>query len=133
MVRSERRRALHEALEDLQRYRKSFTEEQFLAQRDPQRLVLQALYTAVQACLDEALEVCRSRGVQVGDTYRDAFLALGQAGILDSTLAVRLADWASFRNVLAHFYPVVDMRRVFGILDEMGDLQAFEKWLQDAS
>lgn len=127
MVRPERRRALNEALEDLRKYRARYDEQTFLTDRDAQRLVLHGLYIAVQACLDEAFEICREQNIESSGRYRDALLALGQAGILDAQLAARLADWASFRNVLAHFYPVIDLRRVYGALDDLGDLEAFAR------
>lgn len=128
--RPERRRALREAIEDLSRYAGQWTQAEFLASRDAQRMVLQALYVAAQACLDEALESCKARGLDA-PTYRDAFLVLAQAGTLDPELAARLADWASFRNVLAHFYPVIDLRRVYAALSELEDLAAFERWLEE--
>ena len=59
-----------------------------------------------------------------------AFIALGRDGVIDAELAARLADWASFRNVLAHFYPVVDMKRVWDALGEIEDLLAFQDILQ---
>lgn len=130
MVRPERRRALRDALKDLERYRQTWSEAQFLASRDAQRMVLQALYVAVQASVDEALEIAKERGIDPGTSYRDAFLALGREGGLDPELSARLADWASFRNVLAHFYPVMDLRRVFAALDEVKDLEAFRMWLE---
>jgi len=130
VVRRERRQALQEALDDLQRYRKTFSRGRLLVERDLQRMVLQALYTAVQACLDEALEICRQRGLDTGSRYREAFIALGRDGVIDAELAARLADWASFRNVLAHFYPVVDMKRVWDALGEIEDLLAFQDILQ---
>ncbi|MBI2901883.1 MAG: DUF86 domain-containing protein [Planctomycetes bacterium] len=133
MVRKERRRALREALADLQRYAVTVPRDRFLADRDVQRQVLHALYVAVQACLDEAVEACQASGIEAGDTYREAFLALGRAGLLDPALASRLADWASFRNVLAHFYPVLDLERAHGALGEIDDLRAFESWLQGRS
>jgi uncharacterized protein YutE (UPF0331/DUF86 family) len=129
MVRPERRQTLRDALADLARYRTTYTEAAFLASRDAQRMVLQALYVAVQACLGEAFERCRAHGLEPGTSYREAFLALARAGLLEAGLAAKLADWASFRNVLAHFYPVVDLRRVYQGLAEIGDLEAFASWL----
>lgn len=128
MPRKERLKALDDALADLRRYRSTWSEQEFLTSRDAQRMVLQAMYVAVQACVDEALASCRARDQQP-DSYREAFLALGEMGLLDADLAVRLADWASFRNVLAHFYPVIDLRRVYDALGEIGDLAAFRKWI----
>lgn len=126
--RPERRRALREALEDLERYAGRWTEAEFLVSRDAQRMVLQALYVAAQASLDEALEACQAVGA-AAESYRDSFIGLARAGAIDAELAARLADWASFRNVLAHFYPVIDMRRVYAALSDLDDLRAFESWL----
>jgi uncharacterized protein YutE (UPF0331/DUF86 family) len=56
-------------------------------------------------------------------------MSLARAGRLPPDLASRLADWASFRNVLAHFYPVLDLRRVHESLSEIGDLRRFLDWL----
>jgi uncharacterized protein YutE (UPF0331/DUF86 family) len=125
MVRAERRRALSEALTDLERYAATWSLEAFLASRDAQRMVLQALYVAVQAAVDEAIELLQERGAEPVASYRDAFLGLGRSGRLAPELARRLADWASFRNVLAHFYPVLDLRRVHAALSEIGDLRQF--------
>jgi uncharacterized protein YutE (UPF0331/DUF86 family) len=124
MVRPERRASLTTALDDLRRYRSGHELGQFLVSRDLQRLVMHALYVAVQASIDEALELCSERGISVR-TYRDAFLELGRAGALDAALAARLSDWAAFRNVLAHFYPVIDLRRVWAAIDQIGDLEDF--------
>jgi uncharacterized protein YutE (UPF0331/DUF86 family) len=132
MVRAERRRALKDALADLDRYRATWDVDAFLASRDAQRMVLQALYVAVQASVDEALELARKSGLESAGSYRDAFLSLAEAGLLPADLAARLADWASFRNVLAHFYPVLDLRRVHAALSELDDLHGFLKWLAES-
>ncbi len=130
MVRPERRRALADALADLERYRATWTLEELQASRDAQRMVLHALYVAVQACVDEALEIARADGAEAVGSYREAFLALGRSGRLSPDLAARLADWASLRNVLAHFYPVLELRRIHAALGELSDLRSFEAWLR---
>ena len=129
--REERRKALRDAIADLGRYEGTWDLPAFLASSDAQRMVQHAMYVAVQACVDEAIAACAEEGVDAGSRYRDAFLNLASAGCLDETLASRLADWASFRNVLAHFYPVVDPRRVHAALDEVPDLASFERWLEE--
>lgn len=129
MVRKERRAALRDALTDLERYARMFERPRFLGDRDAQRLVLQAMYVAVQACIDEAMEVCEEAGIGHGETYREVFLALGNAGLLDPTLAGQMSGWASFRNVLAHFYPVLDLERTYAALADVPQLRAFEAWL----
>ena len=129
MVRDQRRRSLGEALDDLDRYAAIYDLDRLEGDRDARRQVLHALYIAIQACVDEAAEICREAGIDCGSTYREIFTALGGAGLLDPVLAGRMASWASMRNVLAHFYPVIDMRRVHEALADRGQLRQFESWL----
>jgi uncharacterized protein YutE (UPF0331/DUF86 family) len=115
MVKEQRRRSLREALDDLDRYAGMYDH---------------AMYVAIQACVDEAAEICREAGLDCGSTYREVFTQLGRSGVLDSSLAGRMAIWASMRNVLAHFYPVLDMRRVHEALEDRQDLKEFAAWLE---
>lgn len=130
MVKEERRRSLREALDDLDRYAETYDLERLEGDRDAQRLVLHAMYVAIQACVDEAAEICREEGLDCGSTYRQVFTQLGRRGVLDGSLAGRMASWASMRNVLAHFYPVLDMRRVHEALGDREDLKEFTAWLE---
>jgi uncharacterized protein YutE (UPF0331/DUF86 family) len=57
--------------------------------------------------------------------YQDAFRRLGTSGFIPEQLSERLAGWAGFRNVLAHFYPVIDFERVHAALSELDDLESF--------
>ena len=59
-------------------------------------------------------------------SYADAFRRLAGAGIVDQALAERLARAAGFRNVVAHAYDELDMRRVFRAASEgPRDLERF--------
>jgi uncharacterized protein YutE (UPF0331/DUF86 family) len=130
MVKEQRRRSLREALDDLDRYAGMYDLKRMEGDRDAQRLVMHAMYVAIQACVDEAAEICREAGLDCGSTYREVFTQLGRSGVLDSSLAGRMAIWASMRNVLAHFYPVLDMRRVHEALEDRQDLKEFAAWLE---
>ncbi len=120
-----RRKAGREALEDLKRYRGVLTVERFLADRDEQRRVLHAMLIAVQACIDEALSECRFLNLNV-QSYREAFEALGRAGRIPEDLLPSLMGWAGMRNVIAHFYPVLNLRRTF---ESLGEVDALEQFL----
>ncbi len=122
--RDSRRHAGRVAIADLDRYRQTVSLDRFLADRDTQRMVLHALLVAIQACVDEALAECRLRGLEP-DTYRAAFEQLGQAGALPAEWVPDLMRWASLRNIIAHFYPVVDMTRVHQSLSEVAILGRF--------
>lgn len=116
---------LLDGLSDLRRYRDTVPREKMLAERDVQHMVMHALYVTIQSAVDLALHVGSDAELPVAATYRDAFTRLGEAGILDQSDALALADWAAFRNVLAHFYPVVDYARAYDGLRELAPLERF--------
>jgi len=70
------------------------------------------LWLAVQLVIDIATALCVNSGLGVPDTYRGTFERLARAGKLDADLAERLARAAGFRNLVAHAYESLDMRRV---------------------
>ena len=119
-----RRVAAQQALADLRRYRQDLTRERLIGDRDEQRKVLHALYAATQACIDEATYLCARRQLDA-DSYRGAFLALASAAAIKPELAAAMADWASLRNVLAHFYPVIDLDKVWAALADLDELETF--------
>jgi uncharacterized protein YutE (UPF0331/DUF86 family) len=88
-------------------------------------MVLRALYVASQAAVDLAMHLGADAGLAPAMTYQDAFRRLVDAGVLERELAERLAGWAGFRNVLAHFYASVDYDRVYDALGELDDLERF--------
>jgi uncharacterized protein YutE (UPF0331/DUF86 family) len=126
-TRVSRRTAGRLALEDLRRYQATVELARLLTDRDVQRMVLHALLVAVQACVDEALAECRLRGL-TAETYRSAFEELGRAGAIPSEWVPELMAWASMRNVLAHFYPVLDLAKVHEAMGEVEPLERFLDW-----
>jgi uncharacterized protein YutE (UPF0331/DUF86 family) len=121
---------LLDALADLERYSRKFTEAELSSNRDVQHMVLHAMYIAVQATVDLAMHVAANRGLPQPATYRAVFRELADAEIIAAPLASRLEAWTGFRNVLAHFYSVVDYARVYAALDELDDLRDFAQAVQ---
>ena len=86
--------------------------EGFLPATDASDAVILHLWQAVQIVIDVAVSICVDRGLGTPSTYADAFRRLAEAGELPAELADRLARAVGFRNVVAHAYERVDMRRV---------------------
>jgi uncharacterized protein YutE (UPF0331/DUF86 family) len=118
--------SLLDALADLARYRDRVGLDDLRRDRDVQNMVLRALYVAVQSCIDLGFHVAGAKRLPQATTYQEVFLRLDEAGLLAPDLALRLSGWAGFRNVLAHFYPVIDFDRVHATLrSDLPDLEAF--------
>jgi len=71
-----------------------------------------------QIVIDVAVAACVRWDLGARASYADAFRRLAAAGIIDQALAERLARAAGFRNVVAHAYDELDMRRVYRAASE---------------
>jgi uncharacterized protein YutE (UPF0331/DUF86 family) len=122
---------LADNLADLKRYGLVLPPGSLARDRDRQHMVLHAMYLTTQAMIDAASHVVADRGLPRPTTYAAVFDRLAEAGVFDAELAQRLADWASMRNVLAHFYPVIDFERIEqAIREDLGDFDAFLKVME---
>ena len=70
------------------------------------------LWQATQIVIDVAMGACLALRLGTPHSYADAFRRLQGAGIIETALADRLVRAAGFRNVVAHAYESLDLKRV---------------------
>jgi uncharacterized protein YutE (UPF0331/DUF86 family) len=96
------------------------------AASDASDSVILHLWQATQIVIDLAVSASVALGAGTPATYADAFRRLATAGVLDENLAGRLVKAAGFRNVVAHAYEQLDLRRVHhAATSGPADLRAF--------
>jgi uncharacterized protein YutE (UPF0331/DUF86 family) len=96
------------------------------ASTDASDAVILHLWQAVQLALDLATSSCVRLGLGTPASYAEAFIRLADAKILPRDLAERLGRAAGFRNVVAHAYDTLDLKRVhFAATHGPADLRAF--------
>lgn len=110
------------------------SEAAFLQNRERQYAVLHALQLAIEASVEIATHICAADNLGVPSSYAEAFDLLQTAGIVDEQLAADLRRMARFRNRIVHFYGHIDLRLVYGFVQEhLGDfdryLGAVERYL----
>ena len=94
--------------------------------------VILHLWQATQIVIDLSVSACLALKLGTPASYADAFRRLHQAGLVDATLADRLVRAAGFRNVVAHAYETLDMKRVHtAARTGPDDLRAFLALLGD--
>jgi uncharacterized protein YutE (UPF0331/DUF86 family) len=79
---------------------------------DASDVVILHLWQATQIVIDLGMAACLALKLGTPSSYADAFKRLSAAGIIEGDLAQRLIRAAGFRNVVAHAYDTLDMRRV---------------------
>lgn len=77
---------------------------QYQSDRKSRRDVERIIENLINAALDIAKILIAGEDLEVPETYRQAFIQLGEAGIIDKELALALAEKARTRNILAHQY-----------------------------
>ena len=90
------------------------------------------LWQATQIVIDLAMAACLSLKLGTPASYADAFRRLEQAHVIDAALADALVRAAGFRNLVAHAYETLDMRRVHeAATNGPADLLAFLARIRD--
>lgn len=90
-------------LEDIRAYAE-MDQHQYQVDRKSRRDLERIIENLINAALDIAKILSAGEDLEVPETYRQAFIQLGEAGIIEQKLALALAEKARTRNVLAHQY-----------------------------
>lgn len=104
----------------------------YLADPDVRTLAERHLQIALQAALDIALHIAAEDAGRTPEDYGDAFVLLGELGVLEPGLASRLRGPAGMRNVLVHGYADLDEALVWAALEDLGDLEALAQQVSAA-
>jgi uncharacterized protein YutE (UPF0331/DUF86 family) len=86
------------------------------------------LQLAIQAVLDISHHIVADRDLPLPSDSKSLFEQLARQKVLSTTLSVRLAAMAGFRNVLVHEYLEIDRHRVYRALTS--DLRDFESFIR---
>jgi uncharacterized protein YutE (UPF0331/DUF86 family) len=98
----------------------------FLDDLDRQESVLFNLQMAIQNCVDMAAHIVSEGGLGAPGSTNEMFYLLGDEGYLDRELTEKMVRAEGFRNLMAHQYEKVDLKRVFEVAHkDIMDLDAF--------
>ena len=118
---------LEQTLADLRRLA-SNSRETYLASHELETLAERWLHLAADCCLDLANHAIADRDWGQPNTYREAFTALAEKGVLPRQLSERMEGWAGLRNILVHLYLEVDHERLYEVLqEELDDLESYAR------
>lgn len=108
--------------------RLEFDRQAFVKNADIHDLVTFRLQQAVETSIDIAAIIIVQSNFPRKETAKDAFLLLGQEGILDKELSFKMGKAADFRNRIVHGYNDFDYSLLFvDYKDNVKDLRQFGK------
>ena len=99
-----------------------------------QDIIERNLEVAAQAIIDIANRIISIDRLEKPRDYYEAILRLGDAGILPTSFAQKLAPIAGFRNILVHSYLDINWDEVYNNLHQLNDLTRYmnyvKTWMQ---
>lgn len=102
--------------------------EQILEDEDIQAILDRRMQVAIEICIDLATHLIAGLDLPRQERSTDAFMVLGDKGIISKELAEKMAKAAGFRNILVHEYIRIDYELAYSDLDQkLQDLKNFGK------
>jgi uncharacterized protein YutE (UPF0331/DUF86 family) len=93
------------------------TRERFAVDRSLQRNVERLAENVANAAIDIAKVLLVGEDIEMPNSYREIVLRLADLSILERGLAVKVAEYAALRNILAHQYLDLRWERIRDFLD----------------
>ena len=93
-------------------------------------IVERNLEVAVQCCLDICHRIIAIENARKPKDYYEAFLILGEIGVIPANFARHLAPLAGFRNILIHEYLGIDWDQVYSNLQNLEELADFADYVR---
>ncbi len=109
---------------------KGHSQEEF--QDDPflRDIVERNLEIAAQCCIDISHRLILLENARKPANYYEAFLIMGEIGVLPADFARRIAPIAGLRNILTHEYLGIDWDHVYRNLENIDDLATFAGYVR---
>ncbi|MGH2772904.1 MAG: type VII toxin-antitoxin system HepT family RNase toxin [Actinomycetota bacterium] len=97
----------------------------FLTDKILQAAAERNLQLAIQGAIDIALHIVAEDSSMAPKDYVSSFGLLTEVGLLEESVAAKLASAARLRNILVHAYLEVDQDKMWQNLDHLADLEEF--------
>ncbi len=87
---------------------------------------------AIEAAIDISEMIISEEGAKMPETYGEAFLRLGEMGVIPRGFSTQLAQMAGFRNILVHQYSELDLNKLLDFLKtKLEDLEQFSDYVKE--
>ncbi len=114
-----------EALTELMAMR-NLDREQLISSRD--RYAMEQLFYRIgMVSIDICFHIASALSMRVPDTYRDCFVVLMEAGVIEGDLGRRMEELAGLRNFIAHIYWDIDYGMLYDFLERLEPLEGFRE------
>jgi len=109
---------------------RSYSLQELLEDRAKAWSVEHGLQLAIQTVIDTGNHILAAQGEMEIEEYVDVIDKLGERGIIPAAFSHSIRGMAGFRNILVHEYAVVDLKKVYQVLqNQLDDFRKFARYI----
>jgi uncharacterized protein YutE (UPF0331/DUF86 family) len=116
---------LEDNLRNLNTVRKEYKIEDFQNDKIDEWGLRYGLFESIQLIIDLACSIVTQKNLGIPNNYSDCIQLLITNNYLDNDLGERIKNAVGLRNLLAHEYGIIDIKRLYSYLEHIEDLRNF--------
>lgn len=118
----DRLKLLEDNVAELANFKKKHTLEQLKTERTTGWALRYGFLESIQIIIDISCHIVSKHNLGNPETYAECIELLKKFNHIDDTLELKLIGMVGLRNILAHEYADVNIEKLYGLLDQLGDI-----------
>lgn len=123
----ERLNQLEINIRELELFKNKYSVEEVKSQLQIQWTLRYGLLESIQIIIDIACHIVSKYNLSNPKSYAECIQVLAKEKYLSKELSEKLEGLSGLRNLLVHEYSVIDVAKLYGLLNNIDDLRHFSK------
>lgn len=127
----ERLKLLEENINNLTAFRKKYTLKDMRDDKTKEWALRYGLLETIQAVIDISCHLVSKYNLGNPASYSECIELLGKFSYIDDELTTKLTGMVGLRNLLIHEYMIIEMNKLYDLLDNVGDFKLFAQKMNE--
>jgi uncharacterized protein YutE (UPF0331/DUF86 family) len=124
-MRNSRLIQLERNIAELEQLGKAYTADDFKTDTQKQWALRYGFLVSIQIMIDLACHIVVHQNLGTANTYADCIVLLRKFNYIDASLEKSLKGMAGLRNLLVHEYVIVDIDKLYDMIQHLDDFKNF--------
>ena len=127
----ERLKLLEENINELKAFKKKFTLKDVQNDKTREWALRYGMLETIQAVIDISCHLVSKYNLGNPAAYSECIELLGKFNYIDDGLTAKLVGMSGLRNLLIHEYLVIEVNKLYALLDDISDFAAFAQKINE--
>ncbi len=127
----ERLKLLEENINELMAFRKKYTLKDVQEDKAREWALRYGLLETIQAVIDISCHLVSKYNLGNPASYSECIELLGKFNYIDNELIIKLTGMVGLRNLLIHEYMIIEVNKLYDLLNDVGDFNKFAQKISE--